>query len=43
MIHTLEAALWSVEETDSFKEAGVLAVDLGDDADRAQRVVQLTF
>ena len=33
VIHTLEAALWSVEQTDSFEEAVVLAVNLGDDAD----------
>ena len=33
VIHTLEAALWAVEQTDSFEEALVLAVNLGDDAD----------
>jgi ADP-ribosyl-[dinitrogen reductase] hydrolase len=33
VIHTLESALWSVEQTDSFEEAVVLAVNLGDDAD----------
>ena len=33
VMHTLEAALWSVEQTDSFEEAVVLAVNLGDDAD----------
>jgi len=33
VIHTLEAALWAVEQTDSFEEAVVLAVNLGDDAD----------
>ena len=33
VIHTLEAALWSIEQTDSFEEALVLAVNLGDDAD----------
>ena len=33
VIHTLEAALWAVGQTDSFEEALVLAVNLGDDAD----------
>jgi ADP-ribosyl-[dinitrogen reductase] hydrolase len=33
VIHTLEAALWSVAETDSFEAALVLAVNLADDAD----------
>jgi ADP-ribosyl-[dinitrogen reductase] hydrolase len=33
VIHTLEAALWSVEQTGSFEDALVLAVNLGDDAD----------
>ncbi len=33
VIHTLAAALWSVEQTDSFEDAVVLAVNLGDDAD----------
>ena len=33
VIHTLEAALWAVHGTDSFEEAVVLAVNLGDDAD----------
>lgn len=32
VIHTLEAALWSVERTTSFEEALVLAVNLADDA-----------
>ena len=32
-IHTLEAALWAVDQTDSFEAAVVLAVNLGDDAD----------
>lgn len=32
-IHTLEAALWCVAETDSFEAACVLAVNLADDAD----------
>ncbi|MGK9170161.1 ADP-ribosylglycohydrolase family protein [Inquilinus limosus] len=33
VIHTLEAALWAVDSTDSFEDALVLAVNLGDDAD----------
>lgn len=33
VLHTLEAALWAVERTDSFEAALVLAVNLGDDAD----------
>ncbi|NHQ75984.1 ADP-ribosylglycohydrolase family protein [Roseovarius gahaiensis] len=33
VIHTLEAALWSVAITSSFEEAVLLAVNLGDDAD----------
>ena len=33
VIDTIEAALWSVEQTHSFEEALVLAVNLGDDAD----------
>ena len=33
VIHTLEAALWAVASTDSFEDALVLAVNLGDDAD----------
>ncbi|WP_395673146.1 ADP-ribosylglycohydrolase family protein [Inquilinus sp.] len=33
VVHTLEAALWAVNRTDSFEEALVLAVNLGDDAD----------
>jgi ADP-ribosyl-[dinitrogen reductase] hydrolase len=33
VIHTLEAALWSVDQTDSFEAAVVLAVNLGDDTD----------
>jgi ADP-ribosyl-[dinitrogen reductase] hydrolase len=33
VIHTLEAALWAVERTESFGEAVVLAVNLGGDAD----------
>jgi ADP-ribosyl-[dinitrogen reductase] hydrolase len=33
VIHTLEAAVWAVANTDSFKDAVLLAVNLGDDAD----------
>ena len=33
VIHTLEAALWAVCETTSFRDAVLLAVNLGDDAD----------
>lgn len=33
VIHTLEAALWAVERTETFADAVVLAVNLGDDAD----------
>lgn len=33
VIHTLEAALWSVGTTSSFEEALILAVNLGHDAD----------
>lgn len=33
VIHTLEAALWSIETTASFEEALIRAVNLGDDAD----------
>jgi ADP-ribosyl-[dinitrogen reductase] hydrolase len=33
VVHTLEAALWAVERTESFEEALVLTVNLGDDAD----------
>ncbi|ERL46936.1 monoamine oxidase protein [Candidatus Micropelagos thuwalensis] len=33
VIHTLEAALWCVNQTGSFDEAVLLAVNLGDDAD----------
>ncbi len=33
VIHTLEAALWAVHRTESFEDAVVLAVNLGDDAD----------
>ena len=33
VIHTLHAALWCVYQTDNFKDAVLLAVNLGDDAD----------
>ena len=33
VLHTLEAALWAVDSTDSFEAAVVLAVNLADDAD----------
>lgn len=33
VVHTLEAALWAVSNADSFEEALILAVNLGDDAD----------
>ena len=33
VVDTLEAALWAVGATDSFEEALILAVNLGDDAD----------
>ena len=33
VVHTLEAALWSVWKTDSFRDAVLTAANLGDDAD----------
>jgi len=33
VVSTLEAAMWSVWKTDNFKDALLLAVNLGDDAD----------
>lgn len=33
VIHTLEAALWCVSETTTFRDAVLLGVNLGDDAD----------
>ena len=33
VIHTLEAALWSIHHTTSFEDALILAVNLGHDAD----------
>jgi ADP-ribosyl-[dinitrogen reductase] hydrolase len=38
VIHTLEAALWSVEQTDSFEAAVLMAANLGDDADTTAAV-----
>jgi ADP-ribosyl-[dinitrogen reductase] hydrolase len=33
VVHTLEAALWAVSQTNNFQDAVLLAVNLGDDAD----------
>ena len=33
VIHTLEAAMWAVDQTDNFEDALVLAVNLAEDAD----------
>lgn len=33
VLHTLEAAVWAVERTESFEDALVLAVNLGEDSD----------
>ena len=38
VVHTLEAALWSVWQTDSFREAVLTAANLGDDADSVAAV-----
>ena len=38
VVHTLEAALWSVENSSSFSEAVLNAVNLGDDADSVAAV-----
>ena len=38
MIHTLEAALWSVSQAENFRDAVVLAANLGDDADTVAAV-----
>ncbi len=38
VIHTLEAALWSVANSGSFEEAVLLAANLGDDADTVAAV-----
>lgn len=33
VVHTLEAALWSFARTTNFRDAVLMAVNLGDDAD----------
>jgi ADP-ribosyl-[dinitrogen reductase] hydrolase len=38
VIHTLEAALWSVWQTDNFRDAVLTAANLGDDADSVAAV-----
>lgn len=38
VVHTLEAALWSVWQTDNFRDAVLLAANLGDDADSVAAV-----
>ena len=38
VVHTLEAALWSVWQTDNFHDAVLLAANLGDDADSVAAV-----
>ncbi len=38
VVHTLEAALWSVDRASSFAEAVLLAANLGDDADTVAAV-----
>ncbi|MGU3287650.1 ADP-ribosylglycohydrolase family protein [Methylobacterium mesophilicum] len=38
VIHTLEASLWAVSETTTFRDAVLLAVNLGDDADTVAAV-----
>ncbi len=38
VVHTLEAALWSVARTTSFEDAVILAANLGDDADTVAAV-----
>ncbi|HEX5328053.1 MAG TPA: ADP-ribosylglycohydrolase family protein [Acetobacteraceae bacterium] len=38
VVHTLEAALWSVWQTDNFRDAVLLAANLGDNADSAAAV-----
>ncbi len=38
VVHTLEAALWSVDRTSSFRDAVLLAANLGDDADTVAAV-----
>ena len=38
VVHTLEAALWSVWQTDNFRDAVLTAANLGDDADSVTAV-----
>lgn len=38
VMHTLEAAIWALENTDNFKDAVLLAANLGDDADTVAAV-----
>ncbi len=38
VVHTLEAALWSVWQTDTFRDAVLVAANLGDDADSVTAV-----
>ena len=38
VVHTLEAALWSVWQTDNFRDAVLTAANLGDDADSVAAV-----
>lgn len=38
VVHCLEAALWAFDQTDSFEEGCLLAVNLGDDADTTAAV-----
>lgn len=38
VVHTLEAALWAVDQSSSFEEAVLLAANLGDDADTVAAV-----
>ena len=38
VVHTLEAALWSVENARDFEQAVLLAANLGDDADTVAAV-----
>lgn len=38
VIHTLHAALWCIRQTDNFKDAILLATNLGDDADTVAAV-----
>ncbi len=38
VIHTLEAALWAVNKTDTFRDAVIEAANLGDDADTVAAV-----